>query len=96
MSYRLSDRAAIELLELLQESIGRFGVHQAARYRASMERAFVLLAENPRIARGRDELVSRARAYRHQAHMIVYREEGDGILIIRLPHARSDWLNDPD
>ena len=36
-----------------------------------------------------------ARAYRYKSHLIVYDLDGDDIVILRLPHARSDWINDP-
>ena len=81
---------------IVAESASEFGVAQAASYAAGLRERIALLAEHPGIARERDELPSRARAYRYKAHMIVYREESDGILIIRLPYARSDWINDPD
>lgn len=96
MTISFSERVDGELRAIYVESAERFGIPQAERYLASLHRSFVFLASNPRITREREELISRARAYRHQAHMIIYREEADGILIIRLPHARSDWINDPD
>ena len=86
----------MELDAIIAESANVFGVAQAASYVAGLRAKLALLAEHPGIARERDELASRARAYRYKAHMIVYRAEFDGILIIRLPHARSDWINDPD
>lgn len=97
MTFRLSARADAELSAIVEESASEFGVAQAAKYAAGLREKIALLAQNPGIARERDELPSRARAYRYKAHMIVYREEqDDGILIIRLPYARSDWVNDPD
>ena len=71
MSYRLSRRADAELEALLRESVDRFGVAQAAKYRTSLERTFERLARSPGTVRPREELASRARAYRHKAHMIV-------------------------
>lgn len=90
MSFQLSGRAEYELSSIYAESAELFGIAQADSYAAGLRRIMTLLAENPHIAREREELASRARAYRYKAHMIVYRQEGEGILVIRIPHARSD------
>lgn len=96
MTLRLSRRAELEFELIYAESCEQFGLAQADSYATGLGRALARLAASPQMARRREELVSRARAYRYKAHMIVYREEDDGIFIIRLPHARSDWINDPD
>jgi toxin ParE1/3/4 len=96
VTYRFSIRADAELISLYEESVDRFGARQAETYVAGLTAAFERLARTPAIAREREELVGRARAYRYKSHMIVYREEDDGILVIRLPNARSDWLSEPD
>lgn len=97
MKFRLSARADIELRAIYIESRERFGLVQAESYVAGLREKLALLGDTPGVARQREELVGRARAYRYKAHMIIYREEeDDGILVIRLPHARSDWINDPD
>ena len=98
MTVRLSNRAERELLTIYAESAAQFGLAQADRYVAGLRSALALLAEQPQLTRERQELISRARAYRYKSHVIVYREEEeeDGILVIRLPHGRSDWINQLD
>lgn len=96
MTFTLSARAELELDGIVAESAGQFGAVQAAPYAAGLRKKLAMLAENPGIARARAEMVGGARAYRYKAHMIVYREEEGGILVIRLPHARSDWINELD
>ncbi|GJE15155.1 hypothetical protein FOHLNKBM_6233 [Methylobacterium longum] len=53
--------------------------------------AFALLASQPRLARLRDEFTPPVRLHPYQAHMIVYVEEGPGVLIVRVLHGRQDW-----
>ena len=95
MNFVLSARAEQELATIYAQSVSEFGVVQADSYAAGLRDTLTLLAAHPQIAREREELASRARAYRYKAHMIVYRQHDDGIVVIRLPHVRSDWINDP-
>ncbi len=41
------------------------------------------------------ELNPAVRIHRYISHMIIYENEGDDILIIRVRHGREDWLSDP-
>jgi toxin ParE1/3/4 len=50
-----------------------------------------MLADNPLIARERRELAPPMRLHPYQAHMIVYVEDGAGVLIVRVLHGRQDW-----
>ena len=50
-----------------------------------------MLADNSLIARERRELAPPVRLHPYQAHMIVYVEEGQGMLIVRVLHGRQDW-----
>jgi len=52
---------------------------------------FDLLADNPKIARERTEFNPPVRLHSYQAHLIVYIENADEILVIRVLHRRQDW-----
>lgn len=67
---------------------------QAERYAAGLEACFAMLADNPNLAREREELRQRPRAFRYKAHLIFYHAQPDGILILRIRHGREDWLAD--
>lgn len=67
---------------------------QAERYAAGLEACFAVLADNPNLAREREELRQRPRAFRYKAHLIFYQAEVDGILVLRIRHGREDWLAD--
>ncbi|WP_279599772.1 type II toxin-antitoxin system RelE/ParE family toxin [Methylobacterium sp. E-065] len=53
--------------------------------------AFRLLAANPRMTRERQVFDPPVRLHPYGAHMIVYLENGAGILVIRTLHGRQDW-----
>ena len=70
---------------------GRFGPAQAERYQDGQFDVFRLLAANPKMARERQEFAPPMRLHPYHAHVIVYLEDGAGILIVRLLHGRQDW-----
>lgn len=62
---------------------------QAARYRDSLEDCFALLAANPRMGRPAHRIAPGVRRHEHGSHVIFYRRDADGVLILAVVHARS-------
>lgn len=91
MTYRTSLKADDDIIELYARGVVTFGTQQAERYFDGLFSAFALLAANPNIARERTELVPPVRLHPYGAHMIVYVEREEGILIVRVLHGRQDW-----
>ncbi|XWN32723.1 MAG: type II toxin-antitoxin system RelE/ParE family toxin [Devosia sp.] len=96
MRYRLTRKAAEDVLRIYQQGIEMFGADQAARYHGRMKRTLETLARNSEIARPREELSPPARVHPCGSHIIVYTsEEGDNILVLRVRHGREDWIGSP-
>lgn len=93
MIFRTSPQADEDIADLYVAGARSFGVAQAERYQGGLFNAFQMLADNPLMARERRELVPPVRLHPYQAHMIVYVEEGAGVLIVRVLHGRQDWEN---
>lgn len=66
------------------------------KYIDGLYAAFERLAENPKIVRERTEFTYSARIYRHGSHIIVFRDEGDHLLVIRVRQGSEDWASDPE
>ncbi|OBX17940.1 plasmid stabilization protein ParE [Erythrobacter sp. QSSC1-22B] len=94
-SYKISQRADEDILSIARYTIATFGAQQAEIYHAGLHKTFDFLASNPAAARERTEIDPPVRAHRYQSHLVVYEiaENGD-VLILRVPHAKTDWLND--
>lgn len=94
-SYKLSQRADEDILSIARYTIDTFGVQQAEIYHAGLHETFDFLASNPAAARERTEIDPPVRAHRYQSHLVVYEisENGD-VLILRVPHGKTDWLTD--
>ncbi|MEM7709659.1 MAG: type II toxin-antitoxin system RelE/ParE family toxin, partial [Pseudomonadota bacterium] len=92
MTYRLARKAEEDIIQAYLDGARDFGVDQAEAYHARLERTFVLLADNPRIARERSELTPPVRVHPCGAYVIIYLvDKHDDVLIIRLRHGREDW-----
>lgn len=87
---KLSRKAAIDLAEIADYTIGEFGVEQARRYRDSLEGCFNSLYNNHFLGRSADELAPKLRRIRQQAHTIFYLPSPDQILIVRVLHHSRD------
>lgn len=94
MAYRLTRKAEEDLTEVYLSGIRDFGITQAETYLEDLLQTFDLLAENPEIARLREEFRPTVRIHPHGAHIIIYREVEADILIIRIRHGREDWRRD--
>jgi toxin ParE1/3/4 len=74
-SFRVSDRARADLVDIYNFTESNFGAYQAEAYHAGLERTFGLLADFPRIGQLVDELAPGYRRFRFQSHFIFIREK---------------------
>lgn len=104
--YRFAPQAARDLRDILRESMRMFGPLQRDRYGELIDRAVLLVAQDPRClgSASRDDLapglrsfaVSRAAGRASAAvHVLYYRSEAmrdgnPGIVVIRILHDRMD------
>jgi toxin ParE1/3/4 len=84
-------QADLEIIGIYVDGAERFGVAQAEAYHEGLTATFGVLSEHPRMARERTELDPPVRLHPYRAHMIVYVEQGGGILVIRILHGHQDW-----
>ncbi len=88
-SVAFSERARHDLLDIYLFGIETFGFRQAERYASEFDHCFSLLADNPRMGRPAANLGAGVRRHEHASHVILYRETGDGVLILAVVHGRS-------
>lgn len=88
-SYRLTNRAEAEIIDIFLYGIEQFGLLQAMVYRDSMEACFQSLADNPRMGRLAPALGEGVRRHEHTSHVILYEVEEYGVLVLAVVHGRS-------
>jgi len=92
---RLKPAALADLENIWTFTADRWSVDQADTYVDGLNATFERLAENPQAVRERTEFNPPVRIYRYESHVVIFRDEGDHLLIIRIRHGHEDWLNDP-
>ena len=91
MIYRTTVRANEDIISIYVHGAREFGTRQAESYYRALVDTFDILANNPFIARERQEFRPPVRLHFYKAHAIVYRIMSDHVLIIRVLHGRQDW-----
>ena len=93
--FRTTEQADEDLITVYTQGIERFGKRQADIYFDRLYSTFQRLAEHPALTRLRTEFDPPARAFPFGSHVVLYDEEQDGIVIIRVRHAYENWYDDP-
>lgn len=95
MAYQLTRKAAEDVGQIYLNSTRLFGQKQADSYHNLLANTFRFLAQNPRAARVRAELTGDVRIHPVKSHVVIYRIEPSGnILILRVRHGHEDWADD--
>ena len=82
--YKLSRRAEIDLAEMYEFGIYKFGLLQAQTYFYAMHDVFEVLAENVNLGRDGSEFIDDLKRFSFKAHTIFYLQTASGIFIIRV------------
>ena len=95
MTWRLTHRAAADLLEIYTTGSLEFGEPVALAYHRQIHGIFDMLAQFPQIARERHDVAPPVRIHPVGSHLVVYTVESDGsVLIVRIRHAHEDWFDE--
>lgn len=86
--YRLSELAQLDLFDIADYTFETWGEEQTYRYIDDLEACFRRLARSPGIGRSGEDIRPGYRRLEHQKHVIFYRIDGEGVLIIRVLHQR--------
>ena len=88
MSYQLSLPAKRDLTSILFYTQDEWGLEQAERYHASLLKAFQTLDTSPRIGIISNSLAPGLRRFPVEQHVVFYKTDKNGILIVRILHKR--------
>ena len=88
--YKLSEAAAKDIEQLLDQSILDFGPLQTETYHYDLTNCLELLAENAEMGTSAEDLRAGYRRFPHESHVIFYTRRDEHILIVRILHKRMD------
>jgi len=89
--YKLSSKAEIDLGELYEFGIYKFGLLQAQKYFLEMHHVFQLLDENSDLGRDASEYIEDLKRFTFKAHTLFYLQTASGIFILRVLSQRMDY-----
>ena len=87
--FRLSGKARQDLLEIGRHTTRKWGRAQRNHYLQQLDEAFMLLAKNPAIGTGCEDVLQGYRKFQQGSHVIYYRIT-ECIEIIRVLHGQMD------
>jgi toxin ParE1/3/4 len=91
--YRLSNGAAQDIENILEQSLVEFGLLQTKNYFKSLTRCLKLLGDNPEMGRSAEEIRPGYRRFPHKSHLIFYKPTGkNDILVVRILHPHMDAI----
>ena len=82
--YKLSNKAELDLADMYEFGIYRFGLTQAQHYFLGMHETFGLLAENIDLGRDASEFIHDLKRFTYKSHTVFYLITSNGIFIIRV------------
>ena len=89
--YKLSRKAEIDLAELYEFGVYKFGLPQAQKYFLGMHDVFQVLGENPNLGRDASEFIENLKRFTYESHTIFYLQVADGLFILRVLSQRMDY-----
>ncbi|WP_299732808.1 type II toxin-antitoxin system RelE/ParE family toxin [uncultured Tateyamaria sp.] len=93
--YKVSKKAVRDITSIGEYTQKTWGLQQRRAYLSGLERAFERLSQSPKLAPLRSEIDPPVRVYRYESHLIVYKDDEDGILVLRVRHHSEDWIDSP-
>lgn len=81
--YKLSTECEIDISEIYEYGIEKFGLNQAQEYLTGLHDLFQTLAKNTNIGRGASEFYPSLKRFLDKSHMIFYLHSGSDIFIVR-------------
>jgi len=90
-AYKLSKECEIDISEIYEYGIEKFGLNQAQEYLNGLHNLLQTLAENSAIGKDASEFYPSLKRFVYKSHMIFYLESESGIFIVRTLSQSMDY-----
>ncbi len=87
---KLTDRAHLDLQEIEDYSVERWGRKTANRYLEDIQTALSLLQENPDLLRHKSDISTHFKFYRVREHFLVCTKLKDVLYVLTIKHGQMD------
>jgi toxin ParE1/3/4 len=89
--YKLSKESEIDISEIYEYGIEKFGLIQAQEYLIGLHDLFQTLTENSGIGRDASEFYPSLKRFVYKSHMIFYLQYETGVFIVRTLSQSTDY-----
>ncbi len=89
--YKLSKECEIDISEMYEYGIEKYGLYQAQEYLIGLHDLFQTLSENSGIGRDASEFYRSLKRFVYKSHMIFYIQSESGIFIVRTLSQSMDY-----
>ena len=86
--YRLTRRAEADLVSIGEQTLASWGIEQCARYLDALEACCQNLADTPLLGHACPDVGAGFRRMEQGKHVLFYKVESDGVLVVRVLHRR--------
>ncbi len=90
-AYKLSNECKVDISEIYEYGIEKFGLNQAQEYLIGLHELFQTLADNTNIGRDASEFLPSLKRFVYRSHMIFYLQAVSGIFIVRTLSQSMDY-----
>lgn len=90
-AYRLSVECEVDVSEIYEYGIDKFGLNQAQEYLIGLHDLFQMLAENPHIGRDASEFYPSLKRFVYKSHMTFYLQSEYEIFVVRTLSQSMDY-----
>jgi toxin ParE1/3/4 len=84
--YWFSRLARLDLIEIADYTVDRWGLSQAERYLNGLDNCFKRLVQTPLMGRACDQIRPGYRRIEQGKHVVIYRADADRVFICRVLH----------
>jgi toxin ParE1/3/4 len=88
--YRLLKASEADLDDIWKYTCEAWGIRQASKYLRQLKKRIEALSRNPQLGRQRIQIAEGLLSFHEGRHLIFYRIEKKGIVILRVLHDRMD------
>lgn len=89
--YKLSKECEVDISDIYEYGIEKFGLNQAQDYLLGLHDVFQLLADNVNMGRDASEFFPSLNRFVYKSHMIFYLHSESGIFIVRTLNQSMDY-----
>jgi len=90
-AYKLSKECEIDISEIYEYGIEKFGLNQAQEYLIGLHDVFQTLTENSGIGRDASEFYPSLKRFVYKSHLIFYLHSESGVFIVRTLSQSMDY-----